>query len=261
MDDLTRKLQTKELEMLIKLTEILDANDIKYTLAFGTALGCIRHRGFIPWDDDVDIHILGRDYEKLKKIFSNQDTGNLVLHDFETVSNYPYSFPKIVAKDTILVEKSLEHIDYKCGVYIDIFLLQETSDNFLIRFLQEKKRYFYYVLIRSYYMKYNSLIRKIICNFVKKNIIPFDIQRKLYDIYMNKSKSSEYYIDIGSFGKKALVKKDIFASFENMEFEGRKFSIIKKYDEYLRHYYNDYMILPNLKSRVSNHNFSKIEFL
>ena len=165
-DDLTKNIQKIELSMLDELSKILDKHEIRYFLAFGTALGCIRHRGFIPWDDDVDLYLWGEDYPKLKKVFETEKIENLELHDFSTQKGYPYVFPKIVNKKTILVENSLKHLDYKCGVYIDIFPLFGIPNNKLLKGLFESIRYFRYCVIRAYYSYDDNRITKKILGFI-----------------------------------------------------------------------------------------------
>ena len=107
--NLESKLQDIQLQILKELSTIFMKHDIKFFLAYGTLLGCVRHKGFIPWDDDVDIYILGEDYPKIKRIFDTEDTGNLVLQDYDTQS-YPYCFPKVIDKRTLLKEDTYKHL-------------------------------------------------------------------------------------------------------------------------------------------------------
>lgn len=256
----TQIIQDKTLQMLELLKKLFDDNDIPFFLACGTALGCVRHKGFIPWDDDVDIYIKSRDYLKVRKLFMENNTENLILHDYQTIKEYPHYFPKIIAKDTYLLEKGLEHLDYKCGVYIDIFILQETSNIGFIRMINEKKRYFYYCLIHSYYSNFHSISRKLISKIIRKIINPYNIQQKLYNMYLKTYNDSEYVIDTGTFGKQAMIKAEIFNESINMDFQGNEFPMPVCYEEYLKHYYGNYMQMPPEMERKSNHNFVQINF-
>ena len=255
---LTKKIQTKTLEMLKEIKKIFDQNDIPFYLAYGTALGCVRHKGFIPWDDDIDIYVKSSDYSKIQKVFLTENTGNLILHDYTTQKNYPYYFPKIVAKDTYLKEKDLEHIDYSCGVYIDIFLLSDSTENNVVNFFREKQRYFYYGLLHAYYSNFDSKIKKMITTVTKTLFNPNKIQKKLYENYMKTYDKSSYLIDTGRFGKASYLPKEMFESDLRMRFEDDDFPIPKLYDEYLRGCYGDYMKLPPKEMQVSNHNFIEI---
>ena len=127
------KLQSKQLQMLEKLIEIFESNGIKYWMAYGSVLGAIRHDGFIPWDDDIDVYINGRDYEKLQKIFNKNVIDGLRLDDSFLCDNYPFTFPKIISDDTVLIENRLKNSEYKGGIYIDIFPLYSVNCNKIFR--------------------------------------------------------------------------------------------------------------------------------
>lgn len=259
--ELTERIQSKTLKMLNDLSKILVENNIPFFLADGTCLGGIRHEGYIPWDDDVDIYILGKDYPKLRRAFMEKDTGNLLLHDASTVKDYPYTFPKVIAKDTVLIEESLKHLTYKSGVYIDIFPLVAVSNNKLVRKISETKRYSCYSLLRSYYYNFNSKSRKILKSIVVKLISPNKIQNILYNQYIREIESNRYVVDVGSFGKKAMFLSELFTDKIMIQFENLTLPVPKKYNEYLQQYYGDYRIMPPENERISNHNFSKVEFL
>ena len=258
MNELTKSLQNIELEMLIETKELFDKYEIPFYLACGTMLGCVRHGGFIPWDDDIDIYIRGCDYEKVRNIFLKQDTGNLVLHDYDLVKNYPYTFPKIVHRKTVLVENSLQHIDYKCGVYIDLFLLADIPDHKFIRYVYEKERYINYCIIRFYYCDFDSKSRKFISSIIRKVFNPVKVQSKLRRMYI-KTFNSTYCIDVGTFGNQALLNKNIFSEIMMHQFEHVYMPIPVQFSRYLEHYYGDYMKLPSIENRVSNHDFYSIK--
>ena len=98
-DALTKKMQIKEISMLKKLASVFEEKGITFFLACGTSLGCARHKGFIPWDDDIDIYVFGRDYEKIKSVFGDGAIDNLEFQDYSITRDYPYPYPKIVATD------------------------------------------------------------------------------------------------------------------------------------------------------------------
>lgn len=252
-NDITTALQKKELNMLLELQAIMKENNIPFFLACGTTLGCVRHHGFIPWDDDVDVYIFGSDYPKLQEAFkSGRYSGSLELHDYTTQKNYPYPFPKIVAKGTYLKETAVDACDYDCGVYIDVFLLSDVSDSRLVRWMEEKKRYFYYCLLRAYYHKYNDW-RSIINKVAKKVVNPVKAHEGLIKCCEMTKKQGSYVIDTGVFGKQALLKKEWFAGSEHMNFCGHFLPVPSGYDAYLAAYYGDYMQLPPEENRVSGH--------
>lgn len=255
----TKALQKKELQMLCDLAELLNKNHIPFWLGYGTALGCVRHQGFIPWDDDVDIHIMGYDYPRLKEVFSTQNTGNLVLQDGISVEDYPYTFPKIVATDTMLIETELAHLHYQCGVYIDVFLLQEASHNLLIRFAEEWGRYLRYCMLRLYYFNFSSPARKMMHRFAQAFLNPSAVQRKMLKRYEKRKKNPTLVVDVGAFGKQALLPVKYFQESAFLRFENVTMPIPGDYDGYLTHCYGDYMTLPKEAERVSNHSFQVLK--
>ena len=255
----TKILQTKELEMLKNVKQIFDENGIPFYLAFGTAIGCARHKGFIPWDDDIDIYIRGRDYEKVRRIFNSNNTVNLQFQDYTTVKDYPYFFPKIVSTDTVLVEESLKHLDYKCGVYIDVFPVYGVTNNKIIRSINEIVRYFRYCILRAFYSDYKSGVRGILHKFVKAIFNPYVIQSKLEETYKNDKEDTDYIVDSSYFGKESVLKSELFDGVKMMPFENSLMPMQKRYHERLTLYYGDYMCPPEEKDRVSRHHIEKLE--
>ena len=255
MIDKIKSLQERELAILIKIDDLFREYNIKYFLAYGTVLGCIRHNGFIPWDDDIDIFIFGRDLPKIKEIFRSVNTGFLRLDDYDTAKNYPYSFPKIVDDRTSLKEEAFKLVDYKCGAYVDIFPLFEHSDNILKRFFSEKWRYMRHVLLRYYYIEVQgrSLFVKIFHNIIKKICKIDRIQDKLYKTYIRESCNGSMYSEPTIFLKKNYLPKSMFDDSVRMLFEGNEFPIPIDYDRFLKIVYGDYMKLPPVEKRKSTH--------
>lgn len=246
-------LQKKEFEMLCQVKELFEKNDIPFFLAYGTALGCVRHGGFIPWDDDIDIHVYGADYERIMNVFKTQDTGDLALHDWNTVNNYPYSFPKIVSKNSTLVENSAKHIDYKCGVYIDIFPLYGLNGSPIKRAIESKWLYFNYCFIRARYNKFGFW------NRISKIVNIKTMQRRIQKISNNNPCDYTYCSDTTLYSHKNHFDSKIVSSTKSMDFNGVSMPLPQDYDAYLKHLYGDYMTLPPEENRVPIHNFCFLE--
>lgn len=121
--DLLRKLQMVELDILLELDKICRKNHIDYFLCGGTLLGAVRHGGFIPWDDDVDVGFFRNDYERFCQVFQEQsDSSRYFLQTWKTDPHYYWNYGKIRRLGTEYVRAGQEHMKYKTGISIDIFL-------------------------------------------------------------------------------------------------------------------------------------------
>lgn len=255
-----RTIQNIELQILKDFVALLKKNNIDYFLAYGTTLGCVRHNGFIPWDDDIDVYIWGKDYEKIRSIFEKENTGYLKFHDYATVDGYPYVFPKVIDSRTILKEKEFEHLAYECGIYVDVFPLFEVPNNKLLRRISEKIRYFRYAIVRMAYLSGGEIggTKKYVAKLIKKLVNVNKIQHKLFNTYTNQNIKGELLAEPNIFKEKKLVKKQYFADSCKMIFEDTQMPIPIDYKGYLKSVYGDYMQLPKEEDRVPCHSFSKL---
>ena len=264
MQDIAVKdLQARELEMLLALSEILQKNGVRFWLAYGTVLGCVRHGGFIPWDDDIDLYIMGEDYPRVKEIFETQDTGFLALHDHESAKGYPYVFPKVVDTRTRLKEGEFAHLDYEGGVYLDLFPLFEVPNGKLRRKWRERRRYLRYAMVRGAFKDASKasgakrLLLKLLATFVN----PVRVQRKLYRGYLKPHTGKSVYVtEPNVFSEKSLVKACYFTGSEQRDFEGTPMPIPSQSAAYLTDVYGDYMRLPDEADRVPCHDFALLSF-
>lgn len=248
-------LQIIELSMLKRIDKILTENNIPYWLAYGTVLGAIRHKGFIPWDDDIDIYIEGKDYERLREVFAKQDTGSLRFHDYQTVKGYPYVFPKVVESNTVLQEKEFEHLQYVGGVYIDIFPVYGIEDSKVSRFIDRKAIYYHYGLVTAYYRKYQERGWRKYCSRLAKSFNVEKAQEWLFKRY-TKDKDNTELVKVPSLEE---TKRKYFEDTVMVEFEGCKFPVFKEYSAYLTETYGDYMKFPPKEQQIAGHSFSLLK--
>ena len=117
-------------DILSYFDKVCRDNGLPYSLAFGTMLGAVRHKGFIPWDDDVDVCLLREDYEKLLEILKNNEDDRFKVIDSKINDTYFYNVAKIVDTRTSLIEKKYKKI-YGYGVYVDIFPLDNSFTSVL----------------------------------------------------------------------------------------------------------------------------------
>ena len=243
------------LEILQQISSFCNTNNIKYFLDYGTLLGCIRHNGFIPWDDDIDICMLRNDYEKFKSIFSSND---LSLISFETKGVYPLPFIKISDNRTEGVIYDKFKLNY--GVAIDIFPIDDYPNNKIIRSLffkiQDILMSLYGIALFGVYYKEMTLttfIKKIfskicspsrICYLINKNAKIFNSDKAKYAGCVSEITKHKMEICL-----KESRKKQILHSFEKNEFY-----IPQGWDDVLTSIYgDDYMTPPPEGKRISTH--------
>lgn len=254
-----------ELDILAKFANFCDKRELNYSLAYGTLLGCVRHRGFIPWDDDIDVFMPRFDYEKLlgmKKDFENYYPG--IVFKYIGDAGYPFSFLKITDDNTRVEETDLE-LKYQYGVWIDVFPLDRISPN-TRRHEQTRASIDFWnkILVKSIIIK-------------SKNIGPTRFLKKMnYFLLIPSAHLIQWFIDIPALCNKKskqfyLENTNLVANYvweKNRRkpvfdlnkifpvkkgiFEGLEFNIPNDADYILKKLYDDYMQLPSESERISH---------
>ena len=236
-----------QLEMLKEIDSICNRNGIRYSLSYGTLLGAIRHKGFIPWDDDVDLIMPLPDIEQLKSVFKSDNLGIL---DIDTCDYYEYQFPRIVHRGTY---SRINRFNKWYGVSIDLYpvvgftkYLHEI-DSFMERgkSLQRKKL--------QYVEWYKRILR-----LTPFNIMPSGYKKAVRDLHSYVRQfpyegSKKYFHVGGPFKYYQIFDYDVFETMTDVEFETYKFKCLSNYDDYLTHVYGDYMKLPPENQRIPYH--------
>lgn len=236
-----------QLEMLDEIDKFCDENDIRYSLAFGTLLGAIRHKGFIPWDDDVDIMMPLPDLIRFKKSFKSEICEYV---DVDTNKNHDRPFSRVAHTKTYsndgLVVKGL-------GVCIDLYImvtLPSEHDRFFSKLNRLYNRRFRFIRYRHF----------IINHFPVKTIPFFSyVVKKCRDYYLVHCQGNitfpKYYIVAGplSLRGKMMYDRNIFSTIELAQFEDKQYKIIGDWDYYLTLRYNNYMQLPPESERHPYH--------
>jgi lipopolysaccharide cholinephosphotransferase len=259
------KLHHVELEILNEIDRICVSNNIEYFLIGGTLLGAIRHKGFIPWDDDLDIAMTRDNYEKFINIAIDELDSKYYLDNYKTNPNCYLPFTKVRKNNTIMDEESTSHINNHKGIFVDIFPFDnlKNKDSFftLLRVVSILS------ITESIFVKkgvYSSFFKA--CRYPMLSLV-FSVfpVRKLFAIQEKMCKkdddSSQYYASlIGSYGfkKECFLKAELFPLIK-APFEGKEYFIFKNYDSFLNSVYGDYMEIPPKDKRI-NHSVMNIDF-
>ncbi len=241
-------------DVLREIDEFCTENDITYFTAYGTLLGVVRHKGFIPWDDDVDIMMFREDYQRFISTFHPTDK-RFCLTSAETDKDYPYTYAKVYDRETVVIEYLYKR--YRIGVYVDIFPLDSWGD---CGDKNLKRLYWYGKLLKGKTCRFSSL-RSLKINLalagMKLITLPFKkrwiIQR--IDSLSQEDSDSKYCGNLAanSYGRKDRWPKAWFGEIVRMPFENVLVNVPKEYDSILRTIYGEYMVLPPEEERVPHH--------
>lgn len=248
--------------VLDEFHDFCEKHSLKYVLASGTLLGAIRHNGFIPWDDDIDVYMPRPDYETLLKLYPAD--GENDLYEYKLNNEYMYPFAKIGKKGTLCVEKGgYGGVDF--GIYIDIFPIDGLGND-----LTEAKKIVRKVK-RYVNMELSLLVEQWRKNvsFVKNFAIwVLHVLTKLYGGHkkvlgkMNKVLAGKSYDESKYVGQivevpkiSKITERTIYKNRQLHVFEKGLYYIPSDYDVILRNLYGDYMKLPPEEKRVYTHGY------
>lgn len=248
-----RRHQLRMLEMLKYVDELCSRHHIRYWLSSGTCLGAIRHGGFIPWDDDVDIEMLATDYLKLKAAVAADPQSPISWHDSDNDPNFFFPYAKLRDPDSLLVEKtSWNHYYNQRGIYIDVFRLYPSG----MKRVDAFANWYHHRFVLGVAKRRESWAGRLAlrpCVWLMNRIIAPMAQRLTA---INAGGQLRHHVGSEYMGPRHVddVKETVRVSFE-----GLMLPVPKGYDSYLRKLFGDYMALPDL-DKVNPHS-SNITFL
>lgn len=249
-------------ELLKKIKQICVENNLRYFLAYGTLIGAVRHQGFIPWDDDIDIAMPREDYNKFIECCKNYDI-NIVCH--ETNSEYVGTFLKVHMENTLIVPDNVG-MRVPFGVYIDVFPLDGLGNT--KEQASEKIKSFkilHYINRANCAKRYYQLpVKKPIQVVLKYGVYvvsKISNRQKIYEKIDKMSKEHKFddskFVGIceGVYYQREIMRHEDYAYAIEQPFEGESFSIPVGYDVILTNIYGDYMTPPPPEKRVPKHDF------
>jgi lipopolysaccharide cholinephosphotransferase len=261
-----RDLQLVELDILKKIVDICDINNIKYYIIGGTFLGAIRHKGFIPWDDDIDIAMPREDYENFLSIAKSKLPKYIKIENFITNPEYQYYITRVQNMNTKVIEKRIGNAQKWTHASVDIFPIDGTPNNKYLR-----KWYYFKILTHRMLMSLcykDSIDRerkrslkerfflKIMESLPLEKFFDANREKQKIDKLLKKQKieSSNFIGTImGAYRTREIVPKTYFDSGIFYEFEGLKFRGPSMHNEYLTHMYGDYMRIPPVESQKNHY--------
>ncbi len=258
MNNNIRILQLEELKMMKIVKEICENENLTYFMIGGTLLGAIRHNGFIPWDDDVDLAMPRDDYEKFLKVAGNYLPKSMFIQNFRTDKKYRYYITRLLNKNVFVEEKRFIGADTpQAYASVDIFPIDGSPNEYIFRkihYLRIMARRF---LISLCYRdtidkeRKRSKIEGILLSLLTK--IPFEKMLNQNTIKENLDKQlKKYNVDssiycgtiMGAYRIKEMVPRYMFGTPQIYKFEDDYFYGPELVDDYLKHMYGDYMKLP-----------------
>ena len=253
-ESIKERLKEVQIQILDEIVRICGENSLRYCLIGGTCLGAVRHKGFIPWDDDIDIIMPRADFQKFIDVTKDGDTGDFFLDYYVTNPSYGRCFAKYCKRGTLFIEPN----GLQQAIYVDIFAYDKvpgpefTAKSIIPTLIHKldaittvrreglggrdlKTRLFYYTT------------RWIPVKWI------FKWETRLMTRFENTD--AQYYLNYGS--RYNLVKEtlpiSVFEPFTQLEFEGKKYNAPRNWDCYLSNIYGDYMTLPPIEKRVTHY--------
>lgn len=256
------ELKRLQMDILDNIDVFCREHDIRYSMACGTLLGAIRHGGYIPWDDDIDIYMPREDYNRFEELFPEIYNGHLKLFSLKRSKDSMLAFAKVYDTRTVCHELTTRNVNP--GVNIDIFPIDDVPDDEEEWQAYNRMRRKNLLKLRHSGMRISSLH-----SFVKNcGAIVLGIRY----MFTNRRRLAEYIDNIAQLhndkGYKRCFecamglnvirpfRKSLFDELIDIPFEGHTYKGFKDYDEFLSDVFGDYMILPPIEKRISYHTFN-----
>lgn len=262
------KLRQKELELLTSFTDVCRQLNLRYFVVEGTLLGAVRHSGFIPWDDDIDVGMLREDYDRFLKEAPTLLPDGLFLQTHKSDPAYPHCFAKLRNSRTAFVETTCCKLPINHGIYIDIFPFDDYPKSWLRGKLFDFQKLLIRYRIREVFyvpadrkLSVSNILRKLLMFVAKCRYQTTEDAIRHRERLIRQWKPSALLINNGSpWNNRERMPCNIFAATTELSFEGLTVSAPAGYEDYLKHVYGDYLILPPESERVPHHYLFYLDF-
>lgn len=263
-----KKVQAAEMSILKDFVSVCEENNLKYFALAGTTLGALRHGGFIPWDDDIDVGLLREDYDKVLEIFKRDFSDKYTVVNGDEFSGYPLMTTRIIINGTKFVEEPLKNIKCPLGIFLDVYAFDNAAKDEKARIKQTKKTWFYSKLLILKHIPFPVLpfygIKKKLCHVITflgwlfLNVF-FVSHKYLYSKCKHYSTMYNgedtgiygYFCDTDGFCQ-TMPASDIFP-LRKMKFEDIEIYFPNESEKMLTAVYGDYMQLPPVEKRKNHY--------
>lgn len=263
-EEILHKIWETELEILDVIHRVCIENNLKYSLAFGSLIGAVRHGGFIPWDDDIDIIMPREDYQKLLSLWRKYAPEDYMLQNKETNEDFTQNFTKIRKNHTtFLQDKNEQKKSYHKGIFVDITPCDRVPKGRLLRALQYAACAINLLYSRGYISGDSGFIR--LAEEVLLKISP-KIRQKIRRLseriirLWNGNDTLEYICSDTIQNCRRYLPPELFDNNVLTQFQDKNYYIIANPDSFLHVRYGDYMKLPTEEEQVWKHHPIIIDF-
>lgn len=264
-----RRVQLTQLEIAREIKRVCEENDIRFFLLGGTYLGAVRHQGFIPWDDDMDLGMLRGEYEKFCRIAPEKLGPDYCLQTWYTEPNYGLPFGKVMKRGTVYLESKKSRRLQENGIYVDIFpfdsvpldlqqrqkLAKQLLRLYRLRLMKcgykpwmEEDKVLWHKRLGYLFYQFQAL-------FCGKQALARD-----YDALAEAQPDTDTVSEQSGMAQPLYVRREWCEDLVNYTFEGEQFPAPRAYDEFLTIYYGDYMQLPPEDQRENRHQIVQVDF-
>lgn len=265
-DDTLQHIKDVELLILKDFIDICDENNIDYYLFFGTEIGAVRHQGFIPWDDDIDIMMFREDYEKFLKVMEEKNSEKYTVFDIRYDEHYFFQFGRLSLNGTYWAEYWDSQVPFKLGIHLDLFILDKVPDNKFKRFLYMRRCLVLCKLCSISSIKieqYSNLVKTVthLLHFIfnKIGLTPKYYQKKMLKLFRKyENQDCKYYADL-TMNEQPYFKIEDLKPAKLVKFEDIYAKIPNNQEATLGQIFGDYMQLPPEEERVP-HILNEIDF-
>ena len=253
-DDELKKIQSIQKELIKEVQRICDKHYIHFNMVGGTMLGAIRHKGYIPWDDDADIGFLREEYEKFREVCKKElDPEKYYIQDLRDTEGYRWGYGKLRRKDTQFIRLDQEEMPYEQGVCIDLMPFDNVPDGVLRR----KIHFAICFMFRKFFWSEigkktepNIFLR---CVYKIVNKVPMKVVVPLYQKFIDSNRHKKTgLVRILTFPTPKGVygyKREWYTKLQKYTFDELELPGAKDYDGYLKVKYGNYMVLPSVDKR------------